>query len=51
VVIRVRDHRGWGVDGLNFNVTLLDVDNNIVDSVITASRLVPITQDWGMETK
>jgi len=50
-VLRVRDYRGWGVDGLTFNVTLLNVDNDILNSVVTASRLVPISQDWGLETR
>ena len=47
-VIRAKDHRGFGVIGLNFGVNLLDYQDNIVHEVVSAKRGALLTTDWGL---
>jgi len=47
-VIRVLDHRGFAQIGLDFNVTIVDHMDNILDQVVSASRGERLPIDLGL---
>lgn len=48
VILRVKDWRGIAVWGLEFDVRLVDADDDILDKVQSSSRGVTLTQDQGL---
>ena len=47
-VIRAKDHRGFALMGLDFNVTLVDYQDNIMDVAVSATRGERLATDLGL---
>jgi hypothetical protein len=47
-VVKLKDHRGFGVIGLSFNVTLVDSNDDILNEVVSAKRGDLLMTDWGL---
>ena len=47
-VIRIKDHRGFAIIGHDISVKLIDYQNQILDKVVSASRGLRLTTDWGL---